>query len=161
MPPHESFYDGDEVSFSSQPIAARFGPAVGTNSSSKSLIDVTEGLKQLIARGRTRFVGGIETALKIDPAPGVPKVLHVWYGNRPDASYSDFATVTFQTLNIIAAHYSMAKDVRSENFDKFNDVTEKVRKLVQSGRTVVEGGIFTALGDPFPGMEKTFQVWYY
>ena len=41
-----------------------------------------------------------------------------------------------------------------------NDVTAAVNGLVQQGRLQIHGGIHTAIGDPFPGVPKQFQVWY-
>lgn len=40
------------------------------------------------------------------------------------------------------------------------DYTAKVRSLVNNGKISVIGGIHTRLGDPEPGVPKTFNCWY-
>ena len=41
-----------------------------------------------------------------------------------------------------------------------NDVTDAVRSLAQHGLVVVLGGIHTAIGDPYPGVEKQLCVYF-
>jgi len=40
------------------------------------------------------------------------------------------------------------------------DVTSEVKKLAEAGKWKIEGGIWREIGDPFPGVPKTFTVWY-
>lgn len=69
----------------------------------------------------------------------------------------DFAEVNIghagRKLTIVRATYG------GHNPDR--DVTEKVRDLADhQGRVHVTGGIHTRIGDPEPGVPKTFRVWY-
>ena len=41
-----------------------------------------------------------------------------------------------------------------------HDVTGAVQGLIGRGQMQVNGGIHTAIGDPFPGQPKIFTVWY-
>jgi hypothetical protein len=170
MPPQQIFNDGEEVVFTSPIIAARFGPANNStlsNTSSSQLVNVTKHIRALISCGRTRFVGGIHTALDIDPAPGMPKVLYTWLADKPHQSFGQEDTIQFKGTNIIAAIVVTQKSIDEKNYlhdAHHKDITEQVRKLVASGRSVIESGWITGalnLGDPFPNFVKLFQIWYY
>ena len=162
MPPHQVFYDGEEINFPSQVAAAFYGPSnphTATNPLSKQLTDVTTRVQELIAKGRSRFVGGLHTALKFDPCPGQPKILFVYFANQADLTVSDGETVKFPTSSIVKAYYSREDDVNAGNVLDYKDVTDVVKKIVQSGRTIVEGGIHTtAVSDPFPNKKKLFLL---
>ncbi len=164
MPPHKTFLDGEEIIFEGKIVAARYGPQTAsteTNAASKSLIDVTEPIKRLIAQGRTRFVGGLPIS---DPCPGLPKVLHVYYFSRPDDYQSaQKPTIRFQSADsIIAACFPTAKDAKSGNYDSYPDFTQQTKNVVRSGKSVVENaGMWMLIGDPAPGVDKIFYVYYY
>ena len=166
MPPHQAFHDGEEIIFNSQVAAVLFGPScpqTAMNPQSKQLIDVTPGVQQLILQGRSHFLGGLQTPLKFHPAPGMPTIAFVYYLNSPDISCGDFDTVKFESgRHIVKAYYAKEGDAVIGNVGDYADVTEGARKVMQSGRMTVEGGIFqTAVGDPFPNVKKRFMVFYY
>jgi len=80
--------------------------------------------------------------------PGYPAAP---FNAPPHASYADFQEVRLMG-NVVRATYGPA--------GSNNDVTQAVRTLQQCGRNHIVGGVHTAIGDPFPGVPKVFQVWY-
>jgi len=75
--------------------------------------------------------------------------------NRPaDAQWTDFAQVSFAGKVVRATYGPLA------NPATFTDYTTKVQELIGAGKTTINGGIHTAIGDPYPGIAKVFKVWY-
>ncbi len=135
------YADFQTVDFQGHVEAATYGPAGNPT-------DYTEQVNDLISQGRTHIEGGIHTVIG-DPAPGVAKTFTVWY--VPSATYNDFETVQFQGPVGFATYGPQGNPT---------DVTDKVNDLISQGRTHIEGGIHTVVGDPAPGVAKQFKVFY-
>ncbi len=154
MPPAFECGDFQPVDLKRGPVLfATYGPAnqIPPN-------DVTQQLRQIQmtrCSDNLQIAGGIHTRIG-DPAPGVPKLLKIWFLNAPCEQYVDFQQVDFRGRQVLFASYCPV-DFQGNGI---KDVTAKIKDLQSREIQQVTGGIHTVIGDDWPGVPKLFKVWY-